>query len=297
MSTISVFFVADAHEAQAVVERLEAAFADDGYPIDQLLMDKGARRRVEVLFWDRSEETALNAVQSALAGWISPQQLRVARLGDHNWVAKSLEGLAPIWAARVVVHGQHDRGRIAKTALAIEIEAAQAFGSGHHGSTVGCLLAMQRHLQAEAPQNPLDLGTGTGVLAIALAKLSRRPVIATDIDPLATVTASQNARNNAVGPLVKCLTADGPNHKTLTDNAPYDLIMANILARPLTNMASGVANLATRNATLILSGLQPTDKNRILSAYGRYGFRCVRADKVDEWLTLTLRRVVYRSST
>lgn len=290
MAAVSVFVITTPDEAEAVVARLEAAFADDGYPIDQLLIEGGARRRVEILFWDLGAEAALHAVAAALAGTDWCARLAVAELGDHDWVAKSLEGLAPVFAARIVVHGRHDRAQVPATALGLEIEAAQAFGSGHHGSTVGCLLAIQREIRAAKPRRPLDLGTGTGVLAIALAKLTHRPVLATDIDPIATKTAAENAALNAVHPLVTCLTANGPHHRTLKQNAPFDFVVANILARPLAHMANGIDKLCAPRATLILSGLRPLDKSRILSAYGRYGFRLGRADKVDEWLTLTLNR-------
>src|SRR5262249_24500575 len=149
---------------------------------------------------------------------------------EVNWVAKSLEGLPPVTAGGFYVYGSHDEAQPAAGLIPIHIDAAQAFGTGHHGTTTGCLEAIAMTVRRRRPERMLDVGTGPGVLAIALAKRTRLPVVASDIDPVATRTALQNARDNGVGHLVTAVTAPGLGHPLIAREAPYDLIVANILA-------------------------------------------------------------------
>ena len=208
-----------------------------------------------------------------------------------NWVAKSLEGLQPVVAGGFYVYGSHSAEQSPPAGLVpLHIEAAQAFGTGHHETTTGCLEAIALTLKRRRPRRMLDVGTGTGVLAIALAKRTRTIVVASDIDPIATRTTIENARDNEVGPLIRAITAAGLDHRAIAAGAPYDMIVANILAGPLVHIAPAIARAAAHNATIILSGLLATQATRVASAYANQGVvlrrRLVRA----EWATLILEK-------
>ncbi|HZY67566.1 MAG TPA: 50S ribosomal protein L11 methyltransferase [Devosia sp.] len=208
---------------------------------------------------------------------------------EVNWVAKSLEGLRPVIAGRFYVYGSHSAEQLPPAGLIpLRIEAAQAFGTGHHETTTGCLEAIERTLKHRRPRRMLDVGTGTGVLAIALAKRTRTPVLASDIDPVATRTTVDNARDNGVATLIRAVTAPGLNHIAIARGAPYDLIVANILAGPLVALAPGMARAAASGATIILSGLLATQAAWVANAYRQQGVmlseRLVRGD----WATLIL---------
>jgi ribosomal protein L11 methyltransferase len=210
---------------------------------------------------------------------------------EVNWVAKSLEGLAPVTAGGFYVYGSHATDPVPAGLIAIRIDAAEAFGTGHHETTTGCLEAIERTLKRRKPRSPLDVGTGTGVLAIALAKRLHLPVVASDIDPVAVRTAAANARDNGVGKLVVALEAAGLDHRVIARHAPYDLIVANILAGPLQALAPAMRRAAEPGATIILSGILNTQAPRVLAAYARAGMvlrqRLVRKD----WSTLMLERI------
>lgn len=207
-----------------------------------------------------------------------------------NWVARSLEGLQPVRAGGFYVYGSHTGGRPPPGLTPLHIEAALAFGTGHHETTTGCLEAIDRVLKRWPIRHAIDVGTGTGILAIALAKRLHRRIIASDIDPVATATADENARDNGVGPLIRAVTAVGVADQTIRAGAPYDLIVANILAGPLVQLAPAMCRLGGRGATFILSGILTTQARRVLSAYRSQGavFR-TRLDRKD-WTTLILEK-------
>lgn len=211
----------------------------------------------------------------------------VAALPDIDWVAKSLADLKPVRVGRFFVHGRHDRAKILPNALAIEIEASRAFGTGHHGTTAGCLAALARLARRRRFANVLDLGTGTGVLAIAAARLWRCPVLASDIDPVSTRLAAENARLNGAAREVSAVTAAGFRHPSMAGRAPFDLILANILAGPLVALATEVARHLAPGGNLILSGLLPAQGRLIEASYTRRGLGFLRRDVRDGWLTLT----------
>ena len=168
--------------------------------------------------------------------------------------------------------------------------AGRAFGTGHHATTRGCLVVLDRLLAGRRFVNPLDLGTGSGVLAIALAKAQRRPVLATDIDPVAVSVARENVRLNRVAPLVRTVVADGLGHPALSERAPFDLIVGNILAGPLIRMAPQLAAALTRGGTLVLSGLLTTQRPRVVAAYAAQGMALRRAEPFGDWMVLVLER-------
>jgi ribosomal protein L11 methyltransferase len=188
------------------------------------------------------------------------------------------------------VHGRHDRACVAVNRIGIEIEAALAFGTGHHGTTRGCLLALDRILKARRPRRVLDVGTGSGVLAIAAAKASRRRVVASDVDPRAVTAARENARTNSAGALVDVIHARGLVDRRFRARAPYDLVLANILLEPLKRLAVPLARLATPHGRVVLSGLLSAQANAALAAYRTQRLTLEHRILLDGWVTLILAR-------
>jgi len=209
----------------------------------------------------------------------------------RDWVKASLEDLVPVPAGRFIVHGQHDRERIAPNKLGIEIEAALAFGTGHHGTTRGCLLLLDHVLKAWRPRRVLDLGTGTGVLAIAAARALHEKVLASDIDMLSVQVARDNARLNVTGHLVQTIRATGFSAAQFAQAAPFDLVLANILANPLRQLAAPMARLLAPSALVILSGLLTHQAPGVVAAYRARGLIPVRHLRIEEWSSLLLRKV------
>ncbi len=209
---------------------------------------------------------------------------------DINWVAKSLEGLAPVIAGGFYVYGSHETGPIPAGLTAMRIDAAQAFGTGHHETTTGCLEAIDRVLKRTKPRNLLDVGTGTGVLAIAMAKRLKLAVIASDIDPVAVTTTAENAHQNGVGKLIIPLVATGLDHQIIAHNAPYDLIAANILAGPLTQLAPAMGKIAGHGSSIILSGILARQAARVISAYAQQGMVLRQKLVKKDWVTLILEK-------
>ena len=212
----------------------------------------------------------------------------ISNLPDTDWVKHSLEGLASVAAGRFFLHGSHDRDRKRSGGVPLEIDAGTAFGTGHHGTTAACLLALDSILKRRKPERILDLGCGTGVLAIAAAQATKRKTLATDIDPEAIRVTQLNAALNGVGPLIKALTAPGLKHSRISSDAPYDLIFANILARPLISLAHGLKTILAPGGNLILSGLTRDQVRWVLAAYRNRGLVCSQTLLIGNWATLTL---------
>jgi ribosomal protein L11 methyltransferase len=207
---------------------------------------------------------------------------------EFNWVAKSLEGLAPVIAGGFYVYGSHETGPIPAGLTAMKIDAAQAFGTGHHETTTGCLEAIDKLLKRRKPRRMIDVGTGTGVLAIALAKRTKTAVIASDIDPISVTTTRDNAEQNGVGKFIIALEATGLTHPVIAQNGPYDLIVANILAGPLMALAPAVGRAAQKGATIILSGILQHQARGVINAYARQGMTLSEKLQRKEWTTLML---------
>ncbi|MEP2704953.1 MAG: 50S ribosomal protein L11 methyltransferase [Roseibium sp.] len=291
MKTIRVRITAAELEAKRISEVLERAFEDDGNPVS--IYEASADGKIwsaEILLFGMEPDEAANSVRDRVGADAFAAPLEAEELPDINWVAKSLEGLKPVQAGRFMVHGGHDRDKVPAGAIGLEIEAALAFGTGHHGTTAGCLEEIDRLLSLRDYDRILDLGTGTGVLAIAAALKARQQVLATDIDPVATKTALENARLNGASHLVRGFTANGMEDRRFRLCGPFDLVIANILARPLMKMSRSVGEHMTPTATLVLSGLRVEDGPRILFAYGCQGFILDRRGEKDGWLTMTLVR-------
>jgi ribosomal protein L11 methyltransferase len=248
----------------------------------------GVTWAVEIYFADPPQEDAMRELIAAVSDAETAAAARFERVARQDWVQNALAGLKPVRAGRLVVHGSHDRASLRANDIGVEIEAALAFGTGHHGTTLGCLRMLDEILKRRRPQRVLDVGCGTGVLAIAAARRLRLPVACGDIDPVAVETARANARANAAGALVRPVVAPGLRHPALVGQ--YDLIFANILAKPLRRLAPPIAAAAAGGAELVLSGLLAGDVPGVLAAYRGQGFALARRLDIDGWATLLLRR-------
>jgi ribosomal protein L11 methyltransferase len=213
---------------------------------------------------------------------------------EIDWVRATLERLTPVRAGRFLVHGSHDRGRHPPASVAIEIDAGTAFGTGHHGTTLGCLMALDGILKERRPRRVLDVGSGTGVLAIAAAQANHPLVAASDIDPEAVRVTRDNARLN--GARVRAWRAAGVGVQAIRAQAPYQLILANILARPLVRLAGRLRKISEAGGTVVLSGLQVDQERWVTAVYRGHGFQLIRRIRIDGWSTLVLHAVAARPS-
>lgn len=245
---------------------------------------------VEAYFGAPPDEAKLCALIAAVAGQEAAKELVFDRVAQRDWVASSLEGLQPVRAGRFIIHGAHGRGAARASEIGIEIEAALAFGTGHHGSTRGCLTMLERVARRRRPRAILDIGAGSGVLAIAAARLFKRKVHAGDIDPVAVASARVNARRNLVAAFLRPVAARGAEHPDLRQGAPYDLVFANILARPLCDLAPRIGQLAAPSADVILSGLIGRDAPGVTAAYRAQGFALAQRIEIEGWVTLLMRK-------
>lgn len=216
-------------------------------------------------------------------------EVAVEPLADADWLAMALSGLPPVRAGRFFVYGLHDRGKVPAGTVNLRIEAGAAFGTGHHGTTVGCLEAFDGLLAAgESFGRVLDVGTGTGVLAIAAARTGSPVAVGTDIDPPSVRIAAENAAENDAR--AEFVLADGLSHPDVARHAPYDLVFANILAAPLVELAPQITDAVRPGGAVILSGLLRTQEQRVLDAYLPRGMSLERTIHHDAWSALLLRR-------
>ena len=212
----------------------------------------------------------------------------VEKLADADWLAMALSGLPPVRAGRFFVYGAHDKGLAPPNAVNLRIEAGAAFGTGHHGTTVGCLEAYDALRKRRTFERVLDVGAGTGVLAIAAARTGSRLAIGTDIDAPSVRIAAENAKLNKAS--ARFVHASGLNHASVTRHAPYDLVFANILARPLIVLSQDIKLALKPGGYAILSGLLRTQERAVRAAYAAKGFRMVRRIHHDAWSALVLQR-------
>ncbi|VDC30354.1 50S ribosomal protein L11 methyltransferase [Pseudogemmobacter humi] len=217
----------------------------------------------------------------------------VSELPEMDWIAKVQRELHPVDAGRFFVYGSHDADKVPEGRVALQIEATMAFGTGHHGTTLGCLLAFDRLCdQGFRPAKVADIGAGTAVLAMAAAKmLPGALVIASDIDPVAVDVARANVAINGLEGRVECLEAAGFDHRRLKTAAPYDLIFANILKGPLIELAPSMSVMAAPGARVILSGLLVIQAETVIAAYEASGFRLSDRNDLGEWSALVLERI------
>ena len=277
-------------ETERVYAALELGLEEEGWPLSIFEVDEKAAIFEVSAYVDEAEDGVAERLATLVPDDLANRQFEIEAVPDIDWVTKSLEGLKPVRAGRFLVHGSHDRDKRRIGDLAIEIEAGLAFGTGHHGTTIGCLLAIEHEASTRPIRHALDVGTGSGVLAIALAKRAKARVLASDIDPVATRVAKENVRLNGVAANVRTITATGLNGRAFRDDGPYDLVVANILAGPLAALAPAIRRAVAPGGTVILSGLLPQQRARIVAAYRGTGLLLRRSMIVEGWLTLVLKR-------
>jgi ribosomal protein L11 methyltransferase len=240
--------------------------------------------RIDAFPTSELERTALTGLLADYDGL----RVTIEKLADADWLAMALSGLPPVRAGRFFVYGAHDRGLAPVSTVNLRIEAGAAFGTGHHGTTVGCLLAFDELLKARRFPRVLDVGCGTGVLAIAAARTGSKVAVGTDIDRVSVRIANENATLNAAN--ARFVHAAGLNDTKVHAEAPYDLVFANILAPPLVALAQDIKTALKPGGLAILSGLLRTQERRVSAAYLSRGFRIERRLHRDAWATLVLRR-------
>lgn len=289
MSEIRLFISTTEARAERILDLLTEAFGEEDFAIGTTEIDEKKDIWEASIYMMRAEEEELAPrLRACLSGEFSEDVIQREELPDVDWVAKSLEGLKPVRAGRFLVHGSHDRDKVRQGDIGIEIDAGQAFGTGHHGTTAGCLEVIEQVVRARAPRNALDLGTGSGVLAIAVRKLSHIPVLATDIDPVATRVAAENVRRNGIASGIAMETAPGFHSTAFRRHGPFDLIIANILARPLMRMAPDLVRHLAPGGSVILSGILASQRWKVLSAYNGAHLRHVRTIWRNGWVTIHL---------
>jgi ribosomal protein L11 methyltransferase len=232
-------------------------------------------------------------IAGELAGFI-PEPLpafTTEDVPDLNWVAISQAALPPVRAGRFTIHGSHDRDRVARGPNTILIDAGEAFGTAHHATTLGCLLAIDRLVRSHTFGSVLDLGCGSGVLAIAVAKsLPHARIVAADMDAQSVKVAAENVRLNGVARQIKVTQASATTHPDIRSRAPFDLLIANILAGPLIRLAPSLSRTVAQGGTLVLSGILIPQAPEVIASYLAQGFALLRHDRITGWSTLTFAR-------
>jgi len=290
-----LYFSARKPEATHIGSILDAALDDEGIP--SALFEE-ADRPGEWCYSLYVEHAAAEEWRARVLALLGSDgfglQLQEEVLGEVDWVSQTLQELTPVDAGNYYVHGSHDRQAAKSKRYAIEIDAGLAFGTGHHGTTAGCLDMLERVLKrrsgVNAPVIAYDVGCGSGVLAIAMAKSCTASVLATDIDPVSTRVARENAVLNGVDSAIQFETANGFAHPVFAQFGHADLIMANILAGPLAGLARDLSCHVMTGGAVILPGLLPHQEARIVATYRQQGLFFVRRHIRDGWLTLLLEK-------
>jgi ribosomal protein L11 methyltransferase len=284
------FSIGNEAAARRVVDVLTEVFFDGDAAVAAFERPDG-EWDVTLHFADAPDQAWLRELVVTTAGNEIAATLAFDTIEAKDWVKASLEDLVPVPAGRFVVHGSHDRDRVAPNKLKIEIEAALAFGTGHHGTTRGCLLLLDHVLKSARPRRVLDLGTGTGVLAIAAAKALHQAVLASDIDPPSVRVAAENAALNETGNHVRVIRATGFAAPDFDACGPFDLVLANILANPLRQLAGPMTRHLAPGGRVILSGLLTHQAPAVIAAYRARSLVPLRHLRIEGWSSLLLRKM------
>lgn len=248
--------------------------------------------RIEGVSGRRPDRAAVEArlALAATAAGLAPPPLSLEPLPEVDWLALNRKAFPPVTAGRYFIHGSDYEGEAPRGSLVLRLDAGQAFGTGSHETTRGCLLALDELARRRRFRRPLDLGCGSGILAMAMARTWRVPVLAVDIDPVAVAVTRENARANGLAPLVRAVGSDGWTGAVLRRRQPFDLVAANILAGPLCAMAPALARGLAPGGTVVLSGLLADQERRVRAAFRAQGLEPRRRIVLGEWPTLVLRR-------
>ena len=285
----AILSLSDEHTARGIADILSETFDASETAVAAFEAESGGWD-ITVHFSEKPDEAAIRQLIALASDEAVAAAVRFEAVEAKDWVRASLEGLKPVVAGRFMVHGAHDRDSVGPNVIGIEIEAALAFGTGHHGTTRGCLVLLDEVLREWRPERVLDLGTGTGVLAIAAAKALRQHVLASDIDRQAAITAKENARLNGAGQWVEVICAKGFGAPEFAQAGPFDLVLANILANPLKRLASPMRTHLAPGAMVILSGLLPEHANGVIAAYRAIGLVLKKRIELEGWTSLLLAR-------
>ena len=277
--------LADKASAEALGEALDA-LEPSGVGVFEI-EDGSGTWEVGGYFTEAPDEIAL----ALLAAAHGASDFVVSELPETDWVAHVRRELSPVEAGRFFVYGSHDAERVPEGRIALLIEAAMAFGTGHHGTTLGCLRALDRLVdEGVRPDHVADIGCGTAVLAMAAARVFDAEVIASDIDAVAVNVAEANLAANGLADRVRCVEAAGFDHPALSGEAVFDLVFANILKGPLIALAPDMARAVRPGGHLILSGILNEQADEVQSVYTSVGFNPVQREEIVDWTTLMLAR-------
>jgi len=280
--SIRIDFAAKPDETRRLA--IEAVMEELGAALSSFETDNGRGWRIETIAEAKPRAAEVRAALKpfGVAATIEP-------VPERDWVAESQKGLQPIKAGPFFIHGEHDRDKRPKRGIALEIDAGMAFGTGRHETTMGCLKAMLRLRKSHRFRKPLDVGTGTGILAFAAWHLFGQPVLAGDNDRDAVRVARENAGINGLKKQVRIVSSDGYRAKTIRDRAPFDLITANILANPLIALAPDLKRNLARNGRAVLSGLLRTQEKDVLAAHRALGLDLDFRLRLGDWSVLVLK--------
>ena len=288
MGQIRLHYKSPKREAEKQYELLDHAFEDDAFPLAITEIDEANGIYEVSLYVDEAEKNSVLPRFAQVLG-VNENKIEIEILPDIDWVSHSLEGLGPVRAGRFFVHGSHDRDKVKPGDLAIEIDAGQAFGTGHHGTTVGCLELIADVMEHEKPQNALDLGTGSGILAIGIALIKPIRILATDIDPIAIKVAKENFALNGVAKTITAITATGLDDEEIKKRVPFDLIVANILANPLIELAPQMVPALKKGGSIVLSGILEEQHDRVVKAFETEGAKYIKTLHHEGWVAIHLK--------
>ena len=275
---------------RADAERLSDILTDmDPSPASAVSVEEASKVSWSLDAFCTDEDLAKQAA-AVIEREIPSARAAVQKLDDKDWVAVSLAGLPAVHAGPFVVAGWHELAHLEGGKIPVWIEAGPAFGTGHHGTTKGCLEALAIELKRKRPLRVLDVGTGSGVLALAAVKYGAGFALGTDMDKESIRIAKENAKNNTAGRRLKLMHARGTGHRMIRAHAPYDLVLANILARPLVSLAPEIARMGARGGRVILSGLLTHQEPQVRAAYAGQGLTLVNRRRLNGWSTLVYAR-------
>lgn len=293
MQQIRLFMQLHKSLAQNYFNLIEQIFESEGYALSTVPLDEqNDLYEISLYCFDKNESEIIHQLEKVAKNLSITPNIQKEILPDIDWVQHSLKGLKPVETNNFFIFGSHDKHLIKPNKINIEIEANQAFGTGHHNTTLGCLILLEKYLTKNI-KNILDLGTGTGILSMAIAmqqvKQNILPsIIASDIDPTAIRIATDNFALNKVSKYIKPLIAEGLDDKQILEQSPFDLIVANILAKPLIELAKNIKNVVHNNSLVILSGILNKQSDEVIAAYKKHNFKIVEILQKEEWVALIL---------